>query len=133
MARLMAVSRSASAGAMSVSPFVPAASGLAYVGDVFVLVPDLFDGEGNHFEAHLVHVVGAGGAHAIADHLGLLDDFFDGELPDDAAQMAFHHQAYQAFALLIGFGEELLGRGEDGFLVRLYLDLGDGLDSDRAA
>jgi len=44
--------------------------------------------------------------------------------------MAFHHQAYQAFALLIGFGEELLGRGEDGFLVRLYLDLGDGLDRD---
>ena len=104
--------------------------GLAHVGDVFVLVADLFDGEGNDFEAHLVHVVGAGGAHAIADHLRLLDDFFDGELSDDAAQMAFHHQADQAFALLIGFGEELFGRGEDGFLVGLHLDLSDGLDGD---
>ena len=44
--------------------------------------------------------------------------------------MAFHHQADQAFTLLIGFGEELLGRGEDGLLVRLHLDLSDGLDGD---
>ncbi len=42
--------------------------------------------------------------------------------------MAFHHQADQAFALLIGLGEELLGRGEDGFLVGLHLNLGDSLD-----
>ncbi len=104
--------------------------GLAHVGDIFVLVADLFDGEGNDFEAHLVHIVGAGAAHAVADHLGLLDDFFHGELSDDAAQMAFHHQADQAFALLIGFGEELLGGGEDGFLVGLHLDLGDGLHGD---
>src|SRR5208282_3346349 len=104
--------------------------GLAHVGDVFVLVANLFDGERNYFEAHLVHVVGAGPAHSIAYHLGLFDNFFDGELSDDAAQMAFHYQADQAFALLIGFGEELLGCGEDGFLVGLDLDLSDGLDGD---
>ena len=104
--------------------------GLAHVGDVFVLVADLFDGEGNYFQAHLVHVVGAGAAHAVADHLRLLDDFFDGELSDDAAQVAFHHQADQAFALLIGLGQELLGRGEDRFFVGLHLDLSDGLDGD---
>ena len=104
--------------------------GLAHVGDVFVLVANFFDGERNYFEAHLVHVVGAGGAHAIADHLGLLHDFFDRELADDAAQVAFHHQADQAFALLIGFGEELLGGGEDRFRVGLHLDLRDGFDGD---
>src|ERR1039458_10508826 len=57
-------------------------------------------------------------------------DFFHGELSDDAAQMAFHHQADQAFALLTAFGKELLRRGEDGFLVGLHLDLSDGLDRD---
>ena len=104
--------------------------GPAHVGDVFVLVADFFDGEGNDFEAHLVHVVGAGGAHAVADHLGLLDDLFHGELADDAAQVAFHHQADQAFALLVGLGEELLGRGEDRFRIGLHLDLRDGLHGD---
>src|SRR5208282_2101501 len=78
--------------------------GLAHVGDVFVFVADLFDGERNDFEAHLVHVVGASAAHAIAYHLGLLHDFFNRELANDAAQMAFHHQPNQAFSLLIAFG-----------------------------
>ena len=64
-------------------------------------------------EAHLVHVVGAGGAHAVGDHLRLLDDLFDRELADDAAQVAFHHQADQALALLRRLGQELLGRGQD--------------------
>ena len=72
----------------------------AHVGDVFVLVADFLDGERNHFQAHLVHVVGAGGAHAVAHHLRLLDDLFHRELADDAAQVAFHHQADQPFALL---------------------------------
>ena len=74
--------------------------GLAHVDDVLVLVADFLDGERDHFQAHLVHVVGAGGAHAVGDHLRLLDDFFHRELADDAAQMAFHHQADEAFALL---------------------------------
>ena len=104
--------------------------GLAHVGDVLVLVADLFNGEGNYLEAHLVHVIGAGGAHAIAHHLRLLDNFFDGELSDDAAQMAFHDQADQAFALLIAFGEELLGRGKNRLFVGLYLDLRHGFDGD---
>ena len=87
--------------------------GPAHVGDVLVLVADFLDGERNHFEAHLVHVVGAGGAHAVAHHLRLLDDLFDRQLADDAAQVAFHHQADQALALLGRLGEELLGGGED--------------------
>ena len=87
--------------------------GPAHVGDVVVLVADFLDGERDHLEAHLVHVVGAGGAHALADHLRLLDDLLDRELADDAAQVAFHHQADQAFALLRRLGEELLGRGQD--------------------
>jgi hypothetical protein len=40
----------------------------------------------------------------------------------------FHHQPDQAFALLIGFGEELLGCGQNRFLVRLHLDLRDRFD-----
>ncbi len=82
------------------------------------------------FEAHLAHVVHAGGAHALGDHLGLFDDLLDGELADDAAQVAFHDEADEAFALVGRFGEELLGRGEDGFLVGADLDLRDGFDGD---
>ena len=52
----------------------------------------------------------------------------DRELADDAAQMAFHHQADQAFALLVGLGEELLGRGSNRFVVGLHFDLRDGFD-----
>ncbi len=37
---------------------------------------------------------------------GCFDDLFHRELADDAAQMAFHHQADQPFALLIGLGED---------------------------
>jgi hypothetical protein len=74
--------------------------GPAHVGDVLVLVADLADGEADDLEAHLAHVVHAGGAHALGDHLGLLDDLLDGELADDAAQMAFHDEADEAFALV---------------------------------
>ncbi len=74
--------------------------GPAHVGDVLVLVADLADGEGDDFEAHLGHVVHAGGAHALGDHLGLFDDLLDGELADDAAEMAFHDEADEAFALV---------------------------------
>ena len=105
----------------------------AHVGDVLVLVADLFDGEGNHFQAHLVHVVRAGGAHAVADHLGLLDDLFHRELADDAAQVAFHDQADEALALLGRLGEELLGGGEDGLGVGLHLDLRHRFHRDRHA
>ena len=107
--------------------------GTAHVGDVFVLIADFLDGERNDFQAHLGHVVGAGGAHAIAHHFGLLDDFFDGELADDAAQMAFHDEANQAFALVRRFGEKLLGGGENAFGIRLHFDLRDGFHGDRDA
>ena len=102
----------------------------AHVGDVVVLVADFLDGERDHFEAHLAHVFRAGGAHALAHHLRLLHDLLDGELADDAAQVAFHHQADQAFALRRRLGEELLGGGEDGFAVGADLDLRDGFDGD---
>ena len=114
----MAVSRSASAAAMSASRLMRAMSGAAHVGDVFVLVADLLDGERDDLQAHLAHVVGAGGAHAVGHHLRLLHDLLDGELADDAAQVAFHHQADQAFALLRRLGQELLRGGEDGFADR---------------
>ena len=107
--------------------------GAAHVGDVLVLVADLADGEGDDFEAHLAHVVHAGGAHALGDHLGLFDDLLDGELADDAAQMAFHDEADEAFALVGRLGEELLGGGEDGLFVGADFDLRDGFDGDRDA
>ena len=107
--------------------------GPAHVGDVLVLVADLLDGERDHFEPHLAHVVRAGGAHPLAHHLRLLHDLLDGELADDAAQMAFHHQADQAFALRRSLGEELLGGGEDRLLVGAHLDLRDGFDRYRDA
>ena len=100
--------------------------GPAHVADVFVLVADFLDGERDHFQAHLVHVVGAGGAHAVAHHLRLLHDLFHSELADDAAQVAFHHQADQAFALLRRLGQELFGGGLDRFRIGLDLDLRDG-------
>ena len=104
--------------------------GAAHVGDVLVLVADLADGEGDDFEAHLAHVVHAGGAHALGYHLGLFDDLLDGELADDAAEMAFHDEADEAFALVGGLGEELLGGGEDGLFVGADFDLRDGFDGD---
>jgi len=70
----------------------------------------------------------AHGAHAVGDHLGLLHDLFHRELADDAAQVAFHDQADEAFALLRRLGQELLGAGEDRLLVALHLDLRDRLD-----
>jgi len=71
-ARLMAVSRSASAVATSASRLMRATSRSSHVGDVLVLVANLFDGEGDDLEAHLVHVVCAGRAHPVGDHLRLL-------------------------------------------------------------
>ena len=103
---------------------------LAHVGDVLVLVAYFLDGERNHFQSHLVHVFGAGGSHAVGNHLRLLDDFFHRELADNAAQVAFHHQTDQAFALLIALGEELLGRGQNGLAIGLHLDLRHGFDRD---
>ena len=38
-----------------------------------------------------------------ADHFRLLDDLLHGELADDAAEVAFHHQADEAFALFRAF------------------------------
>ena len=72
-------------------------------------------------------------AHAVGDHLRLLDDLLDRELADDAAQVAFHHQADQAFALLRRLGQELLGRGLDRLGIGLDLDLRDRFDRDRDA
>ena len=128
MARRMAVSRSASAAAISASRLDAGYVGAAHVGDVLVFVADLADGEGDDFEAHLAHVVHAGGAHALGYHLGLFDDLLDSELADDAAEVAFHDEADEAFALVRGFGEELLGRGEDGLFVGADFDLCDGFD-----
>src|SRR5882762_1110244 len=99
-----------------------------HVGDVFVLVAYFLDREADDFQPHLAHVVGAGGAHAVADHFRLLDDLLDGELADDAAQVTFHHQANQGFALLWPLGEELLGSRQDRFFVVLHLDLCHGFD-----
>jgi hypothetical protein len=56
-----------------------------HVGDVLILVAHLFDGERNHLQPHLVHVVGAGGTHPVGNHFGLLHNLFHCELADDAA------------------------------------------------
>ena len=104
--------------------------GAAHVGDVLVLVADLADGEADHLKPHLAHVVHAGGAHALGDHLGLFHNLFDSQLADDAAQMAFHHEADKAFALVGRLGQELLGRGEDRLLVRANFDLGHSFHGD---
>ncbi len=53
------------------------------------------------------------------------------ELSDNAAQMAFHDEANEAFALVGRFGEELLGSGKDGFFVGADFDLGDSFNGDR--
>jgi hypothetical protein len=52
----------------------------------------------------------------------------DGELADDAAEMAFHDEADEAFALIGRFGKKLLGCGEDGLFVGTDFDLGYGFD-----
>ena len=91
----------------------------AHVGDVFVLVANFLDGERNDFQAHLVHVVGAGAAHAVGNHFRLLHDFFHRELANDAAQVAFHHQPDQPLPLVIGLGQELLCSGANRLVDRI--------------
>ena len=71
----------------------------AHVGDVVVLVAHFLDGEADDFQPHLGHVAGVGGTHTIGNHFRFLDDLFHRQLADDAAQVSFHHQANQAFAL----------------------------------
>jgi len=100
----------------------------AHVDDVFVLIANFLDGERNNLEPHLVHVVRTSGTHAVADHLWLLHDFFDRQLPDDSAQMAFHDQLNQAFALLIALRQELFSRGPDRLHIRFHFNLRHGLD-----
>ena len=99
-----------------------------HVGDVFVLVAHLADGEGDDLETHLAHVVGAGGAHALGHHLRLFHNLLNRQLADDAAQVTFHDQADETLALVGRLGEELLGGGKDRLLVGADLDLRDGLD-----
>ena len=82
----------------------------AHVGDVLVFVTHFLYGEADDFEAHLAHVIGAGGAHTSADHFRFFDDLLDGELADDAAEMAFHHQTDQAITLGGRFGQEIVRR-----------------------
>ena len=104
--------------------------GTTHIENVFVAIAHFLDGEGDDLEAHLVHVIGDIGAHAVGHHLRFLDDVLDRELTNDAAQMSFHDEANQRFALLRRFVQELLGRGQDADRIGLDLDLGDGLDID---
>src|SRR6266436_5464154 len=102
--------------------------GPSHVGDVFIFVAYFLDGEADDFQAHLAHVVCAGGSHAVADHFRLLHDLLHGELADDSTEMAFHHQPNQGLALFRPLGEKLLGSRQDGLFVVLHLDLRYGFD-----
>src|SRR5262249_2614514 len=104
-----------------------------HIGDVLVLVANFLDGEAHDFESHLGHVTGASAAHAVTDHFRFLDDLLDGELADDAAEMAFHDQANEPFELLGPLGQELFGGGADRHGIGLHLELGDGFDGHRNA
>ena len=84
----------------------------------------------HHLEPHLAHIVGAGRAHALGHHLRLFDNLLHGKLADDAAQVAFHHQADEALALVWSLGQELFCRGENRLLIGANLDLRDGFDGD---
>ncbi len=107
--------------------------GPAHVRNVLVLVADFLDGERDHFQSHLAHVVGTSRAHAVGDHLRLFHDLLDRELSNDAAQVAFHHQPDQPFAFVRRLGQELLGGGLNRDRVRLHFDLGHGFYRHRDA
>ena len=129
----MAVSRSASAVATSASRLMRATSGLPMlVMYSFLSRTSLMVNEMTSSPILLMSSAQVARMRS-PDHLGLLHDFFHRELSDDAAQVAFHHQPDQAFALLVGLGQELLRRGEDRLDVRLHLDLRDGFDGHRDA
>ncbi len=100
----------------------------AHVGDVIVLVAYIFNRERDDFQAHLLHIGSDGLEHLRADILRVFDQVFNCELANNAAQVTFHYQADQAFALLLAFTEELLGSGLHALFVRAHLDLCDGLD-----
>src|SRR5262249_7794839 len=114
-------------------PLDPRYVGPAHVGDVFVLIPDFFDRERDDLQAHLVHIVGAGGAHAVTHHFGLLHNLFHCELANDTAQMAFQDQADEPLALLWRFGKKLFGGSLNRFGIGFNFDLCDGFHRDRDA
>src|ERR1700730_18342680 len=100
----------------------------AHVGDVFVFVAHFLQREAHHFEPHLVHVIRARGTHAVGNHFRLLHDLLHGKLPDNPAQMTFHHKPDQPFALLRPLGQELLRRGSNGLRIGFHFDLRDRFD-----
>ena len=94
-ARLIAVSRSASAAATSASRLMRATSGrpmlvmYSFLSRTSLIVNEITSRPILFMSSAQVH------AHALAHHLRLLHDLFHRELADDAAQVAFHHQADQ--------------------------------------
>ena len=99
-ARLMAVSRSASAVATSASRLIRATSGrpmlvmYSFLSRTSLMVNEMTSRPILFISSAHVR------AHALSHHFGLFDDLFHRQLADDAAQMAFHHQPDQTFALL---------------------------------
>ena len=97
--------------------------GTAHVDDVVVLIADFLDGERNDFQPILVKSLAQVSRMRSPTISGSLTICFHRKLPDDAAQVAFHHQADQAVAFGIALGQKLFGRGDDRFRIGLHLDL----------
>jgi hypothetical protein len=83
--------------AISASRLMRATSGRPMLEMYSFLSLDFLDGEGNHFQAHLGHVVGAGGADYCRPTIsGSFTICSTDKLADDAAQVAFHDQFDEA-------------------------------------
>src|SRR5581483_9583604 len=91
--------------------------GTAHVGDVIVLVAYVLDSEGDDFQSHLGHIGSDGSEHLATDALRIFDQVFNGQLANNATQMAFHHQTDQILTVGLRFAQKLLGGGLDALFV----------------
>ena len=101
--------------------------------EVALLVLDLLEDERLELEAHGLEIEVGLLADLLLERLLIAVELLDGQGADDAAQMAGDRLLDRRPHLVGRNSEETAGGATDGFGVRAYLDLGDGLHVDRDA
>ena len=87
----------------------------------------------DHFKAHLVHIVRAGGAHAVAHHFRLFHDLFHGNCPMMPRRWPSITRRISASRSLSVLVRNCSAAVMMRFGIGLHLDLRHGFDRDRDA
>ena len=100
--------------------------------EVALLVADLLDRQDVDVDAHLLQVERGLVGHLLRERLTVRIDLFDGQRPENRAQVTLERLEDHALDLLGRHAEEALGRAAQRHVVAGDLHVGDGLDRDRA-